>query len=73
MNEYTVKDYIFFINNNRKDKLSPFALEKIGKGYLELENFIFDIKQLFISFKNNEKIYEFICNKEQDLKEKGIL
>ncbi len=38
MCEYTIDNYISFIETGRRDKISPHVLSKIAKSYRELEN-----------------------------------
>jgi len=44
MAEYTAEDYIWFIETNRNDKISPTALKIIAKKFRELENTIRELK-----------------------------
>lgn len=45
MAEYKAEDYIWFIETNRNDKISPTALKIIAKRFRELENEIEKLKK----------------------------
>ena len=56
MSEYEAKDYIKFIEIDRRDKISPYGLKEIAKKYRELE-------------QQNKELIEFIESRHPTMKQ----
>ena len=61
MSEYEAKDYIKFIEIDRRDKISPYGLKEIAKKYRELEQQNKELKEIGLMLK--DRIISVLNNK----------
>ena len=68
--EYKAEDFISFIENGRKDKVSPNGLELIAKRFRELEcevNNVLQIHAVSVESGWQNSVYVLLCPRRESL------